>query len=94
MPRGRRSWEVPDGDARHSPAQGAAGELLRAARQRAGISQKELAVRAATKQSAVSRIERGRVSPTVDTLERILAAAGCALVLTLRTEGDQHGPDE
>ena len=49
-----------------------AGELLRAARRRHGLTQRQLAARARTSQAAISRIERGRVSPTVDTLAELL----------------------
>jgi len=54
-------------------------ELLREARTRAGLSQHQLAKRAGTAQSVVARIERGQTSPTWDTLERLLAAADCAV---------------
>ncbi len=50
--------------------------LLRTARTRAGLSQRELARRAGSVQSVVARIERGQVSPSWDTLTRLLAAAG------------------
>ena len=53
-----------------------AAALLREARTRAGLSQRELAKRAGTAQSVVARIERGQTSPTWETLERLLAAAG------------------
>lgn len=53
--------------------------LIRDARRRAGLSQRELARRAATAQSVVARIELGNTSPTMDTLARILAAAGFEL---------------
>jgi transcriptional regulator with XRE-family HTH domain len=49
-----------------------AGELLRDARRRHGLTQRELAMRARTSQAAISRIERGVVSPTVDTLGELL----------------------
>ena len=49
------------------------GELLREARKRHGVSQKRLATRAGTTQSAISRIERDRVSPTFETLRALLA---------------------
>ncbi len=49
-----------------------AGELLRDARLRHGLTQRQLAIRARTSQAAVSRIERGLVSPTVDTLAELL----------------------
>lgn len=58
-----------------------AGELLREARHRAGISQRELADRAGTSQAAVAAIERDRKAPTFPTLQRLLSAAGAALVL-------------
>jgi uncharacterized protein len=48
--------------------------MLRAARQRAGLSQRELAERAATSQPAVNRYERGRVQPRADVLQRLLVA--------------------
>ena|SRR5688572_3988870 len=51
-------------------------KLLRDARTRAGLSQRELARRAGTAQSVVARIERGQTSPTWETLERLLAVAG------------------
>jgi transcriptional regulator with XRE-family HTH domain len=49
-----------------------AGELLRDARRRHGLTQRQLAIRARTSQAAISRIERGHVSPTVDTLAELL----------------------
>jgi len=53
--------------------------LIREARTRAGLSQRQLAKRAGTAQSVVARIEGGQTSPTWDTLERLLAAADCAV---------------
>jgi transcriptional regulator with XRE-family HTH domain len=52
------------------------GRLLHEARTRAGLTQRELAQRAGTAQSVVARIEGGQTSPTVDTLVRLLDAAG------------------
>lgn len=54
-------------------------DLLRQARTRAGLSQRELARRAGTTQSVVARIEREQTSPTWETLDRLLAAAGLRL---------------
>ena len=54
---------------------------MRAARERHGLSQKQLAIRARTSQAAISRIERGLVSPTVETLEKLLAMVNEELVL-------------
>jgi transcriptional regulator with XRE-family HTH domain len=52
------------------------GELLREARARHRVSQQELAMRASTTQSAISRIERDRVSPSVETLRELLYLLG------------------
>jgi transcriptional regulator with XRE-family HTH domain len=57
------------------------GELLREARQRHGVSQKRLAMRAGTTQSAISRIERDGVSPSVETLRELLYLLGEDLTL-------------
>ncbi|HEX6667165.1 MAG TPA: helix-turn-helix domain-containing protein [Solirubrobacterales bacterium] len=57
------------------------GEVLRDARRRHGVSQKRLATRARTTQSAISRIERDRVSPSVETLRELLFLLGEDLVL-------------
>ena len=58
--------------------------LLRAARRSAGLSQHELARRAATSQSAIARYETGASTPSLATLRRLLAAAGLQLVLETR----------
>ena len=55
--------------------------LLKTARQRASLSQRELARRARTSAAAVCLYERGERVPRVDTLERLLAAAGSTLAL-------------
>ncbi len=60
-----------------------AAELVREARLRSGLSQRELAARADTSQSVVARIEGGQTSPGWDTLNALLAAAGFALSTTL-----------
>lgn len=52
------------------------GDLLREARRQAGLSQRLLASAAETSQPAVAAWESGRVSPTVKTLDRLLAACG------------------
>lgn len=57
------------------------GELLRKARHRHRVSQAQLATRAGTTQSAISRIESGRVSPTVETLRELLFLLGEDLTL-------------
>lgn len=52
------------------------GRLLREARLRHGVSQARLAIRAGTTQSAISRIEKERVSPSVQTLAELLHLLG------------------
>ena len=49
------------------------------ARRRAGLTQRELAGRTGIPQPSISRIERGRVSPSVDTLDRLLSATDLEL---------------
>ncbi len=57
------------------------GPLLRDARRRHRLSQASLARRARTSQRQVSRIERGEISPSTDTLGRLLCAMGERLEL-------------
>lgn len=65
-----------------------AGRIVRYARRRAGLSQRELAERVGVAQPAIARIESGRVSPRADTLEHILNACGLRLTIeTRRGEG-------
>jgi transcriptional regulator with XRE-family HTH domain len=61
-----------------------AGTILREARTRAGLTQRELARVAGVPQPAVSRIERDRVSPRLDTLDVLLRGCGLALDLVER----------
>ncbi len=57
------------------------GQLLRAARRRHGVTQAQLAARARTSQAAISRIERGLVSPSVAMLASLLDLLGEELEL-------------
>jgi len=57
---------------------------LREARERRGVSQKQLAMRASTAQSAISRIERDRVSPSIETLRELLYLLGEDLMLEVQ----------
>lgn len=57
------------------------GELIRAARRRAQLSQRRLGELAGTSQSAIARYERGAAQPSVATLVRLLAACGERLEL-------------
>jgi transcriptional regulator with XRE-family HTH domain len=62
-------------------------ELLRA-RQRAGLTQAQVAERMGTRTPAVARLEAGggskRHSPSVATLRKYAQAVGCRLEITLR----------
>lgn len=65
--------------------------LIRMARRQAGLTQQALAKRAGTSQAAMSAYESGRRSPSVDTLCRILGAAGCEVRMRLAPP-DTHTP--
>jgi len=56
-------------------------QLLRRARQEAGLTQAQLAERMGTTQSAVARLESPGANPRVENLERALLAAGHQLEL-------------
>ena len=49
------------------------------ARQRAGLTQQELADRAGTSQPVISAYEHGRRDPSITTLGKLVAAAGARL---------------
>ena len=57
-----------------------AARLLRNARKAAAMSQRALGQAARVPQSTVARIETGAIYPRVDTLERLLNAAGRTLI--------------
>lgn len=67
------------------------GEFLRDARRRHGLTQEQLAARARTSQAAISRIERGLVSPTIETLATLLDLMGEEL--SLDTQPIDYGHD-
>jgi transcriptional regulator with XRE-family HTH domain len=58
--------------------------LIRDSRKSAGLTQQQLADRLGVDQSVVARLERGKSSPTVGTMERVLRAAGFELELAAR----------
>lgn len=60
-----------------------AAQLIRQVRGRSGLSLRALARRAGTSHSTLAAYEAGRVVPSVDTLDRIVRAAGFALAPTL-----------
>jgi transcriptional regulator with XRE-family HTH domain len=57
------------------------GELIRDARRRHRLSQRSLALRSGASQAWISRLERGEVSPSVESLDRLLLAMGESLSL-------------
>ena len=56
-----------------------AASLLRYARRKANLSQRELGSRAGVTQATISRIEDEKISPRFDTLERLLNVCGFQL---------------
>ena len=60
-----------------------AAALVQLARLRAGLSQRELAERAAVPATMVSAYERDRRQPTVETLRKLVRAAGFELRMHL-----------
>jgi transcriptional regulator with XRE-family HTH domain len=56
-----------------------AGRMVREARHRAGLTQRQLSAKAGIPQETIARIERGRVDPRVTTLDRLLEACGYGL---------------
>lgn len=65
-----------------APRYEAISKLL-SARTKIGITQKELAERIGTKQSAIARFEAGGVNPSLDFLERIADVMGYKLHVSL-----------
>ena len=61
-----------------------ARSIVLEARLGAGVSQRELARRSGVPQAAISRIERGLVSPRTETLDRLLRACGRDVGLIVR----------
>jgi hypothetical protein len=64
-------------------------ELVRRARHRAGLTQRQLAERAATSHTTLAAYETGAKVPRTDTLDRILRAAGYDPEVNLRPRADR-----
>lgn len=56
---------------------------IRALREARGLSQRELAERVGTTQSAIARLEGGNISPTLPTLDKIAEALEAELSVSL-----------
>jgi ribosome-binding protein aMBF1 (putative translation factor) len=88
----RTSWEDVKASRADSPARrrgyekaGRAIRLaqeIRALREKKGLSQRELAERVGTTQSAIARLEGGNISPSLPTLDKIAHALGAEVSLS------------
>lgn len=78
------------------PTSTKAATLLETARLNAGLSQRELARKAATTQAVIARIEAGATSPRWDTLQALVQAAGFELrgELVARATAHSHMLDD
>ena len=65
----------------------ARAQMVIGARTHADLSQAELAERMGTSQSAIARLESGRVKPSTRTLEKLAAATGMRLRIVLEPVG-------
>jgi ribosome-binding protein aMBF1 (putative translation factor) len=59
------------------------GEKVRGAREVAGLSQRELAVRMGTSEAAVARLEAGDVRASLTTLQKVAAALDLRVTIEL-----------
>ena len=88
----RKTWDEIKARRADTPARRCgyerAGRTIRLAmeihdlREKRGLSQRELAERLGTTQSAVARLEAGNVSPTLATLDRVAEGLGVELVVS------------
>lgn len=67
---------------------GMGNDLVREARKRTGLSQRELAEKAGTTQSAIARLETGRSTPSFDTVLRLVRLCGLDLDVMLVERDD------
>jgi HTH-type transcriptional regulator, repressor for puuD len=75
------------------------GQRLKEIRERLGVSQREIARRSGQSSGAVSAIELGKVSPSVETLKRLLDCLDISLADFFAPEGSSpssafFGPDD
>lgn len=56
-----------------------AGRMVRSARRRANLTQRELSAKVGIPQETIARIERGRVDPRIGTVDRLLEGCGYGL---------------
>ncbi len=67
-------------------------QRLRELRLKAGLTQKELAMRAGVSQALIARIESGAVNPRLSTLQRIVKVLEEALGPSMKAEDIMHQP--
>lgn len=67
---------------------GIGNDLVREARKRVGWTQRQLAERAGTTQSAIARLESGRTTPSFDTVLRLVRLCGLDLDIMLVERDD------
>jgi transcriptional regulator with XRE-family HTH domain len=69
------------------------GQVLKAERERRGLSLSDVSERCGVEKGAISRLENGlNANPTVDTIRRCAQALGKAVTLTLSGEEDAPAP--
>jgi transcriptional regulator with XRE-family HTH domain len=66
------------------------GELIREARKRAGLSQRDLAELLGTTQAVIARWETGRRSPSFERVVEAVRACGFELAVSIVNPDDQH----
>jgi transcriptional regulator with XRE-family HTH domain len=69
------------------------GDLLRAARLRAGLTQDELGRAVGRSQSAIARWESDRVQPSLETLRELVRACRLELTFGLANYDDSYVPE-
>ncbi|WP_200900641.1 helix-turn-helix transcriptional regulator [Mycolicibacter heraklionensis] len=67
---------------------GIGNDLVREARKRAGLTQRQLAELAGTTQSALARVESGRTAPSFDQVLRLVRLCGLDLDIMLVERDD------
>ena len=60
---------------------------IRSLREKKGLSQRQLAELVGTTQSAIARLEGGRISPSLPPLDRIANALGAEVTVTFTNNG-------
>ena len=68
------------------------GELVRECRHRSALTQEQLAIRAGTTKTAISRLEAGHLSPRIETLETLLLCMGYRLRLQVEPTAPRTDP--